>query len=92
MKKNLACFYEPLFSRISRNISLSDSVQETKKTLCKRVKFELPNSISVCKLFQFVNFDGMNFLTAPVSFNQPDYLNHSNKNLDWPILACFMRV
>ena len=34
------------------------------------------------KLFQFVNFDGMNFLTAPVSFNQPDYLNHSNKNLD----------
>ena len=82
VKKNLACFYEPLFSRISRNISLSDSVQETKKTLCKSVKFELPNSISVCKLFQFVNPDGMNFLTAPVSFNQPDYLNHSNKNLD----------
>ena len=49
--------------------------------------------ISSCRtVFQFVNFDGLNFLTAPVSFNQPNYSNHSNKNSDWPILACFMRV
>ena len=31
-------------------------------------------------------------LTAVVLFNQSNHLNHSNKDCDWLILACFMRV
>ena len=43
--KELACFYEPQFSRNSPNISLSDYMLETKKkkTLGKSVKLNLPN-------------------------------------------------
>ena len=32
------------------------------------------------------------FLTALVLFNQSDYLNHSNKDSNRLIVACFMRV
>ena len=39
-----------------------------------------------------MNFDGLSFLTALVSFNQSDYLNHSNKDPDELIVACLMRV
>ena len=35
-------------------------------------------TISVCKIVQIVNFDGLTFLTALVLFNQSDYLNHFN--------------
>ena len=49
-------------------------------------------TISVCRLLQIVNFDGLTFLTALVLFNQSDYLNHSYKDSDKLIVACFMRV
>ena len=39
-----------------------------------------------------MNFDGLTFLTASVLFNQSDYLNHSNKDSDWLIVACLIRV
>ena len=41
---------------------------------------------------QNVNFDGLTFLTALVLYSQLDYLNHFNRNSDWFIVACFMRV
>ena len=40
-------------------------------------------------VLQIVNFDGLTFLTALVFFNQSDYLNHSDKDSDWLIVACF---
>ena len=49
-------------------------------------------SISVWKLLQIGNFDGLTILTALVLFNQSDYLNHSNKVFDWPVVACSIRV
>ena len=49
-------------------------------------------TILVCKLLQNMNFDGLTFLTALVLYSQSDYLNHSNKDSDWLIVACFMRV
>ena len=49
-------------------------------------------TLSVCKLLQIVNFDGLTFLTALVSFNQSDYLKHFNKDSDCLSVACFMRV
>ena len=39
-----------------------------------------------------MNFDGLTFLTALVLFNQLNYLNHTNKDSDWLLVACFMRV
>ena len=39
-----------------------------------------------------MNFDGLTFLTALVLYSQSDYLNHSNRDSDWLIVACFMRV
>ena len=39
-----------------------------------------------------INFDGLTFLTALVLYSQSDYLNHSNRDSDWLIVACFMRV
>ena len=89
--KKLARFYEPQFGRISLNISLSDSVFETTKTSGKRFNFDLPNSFNLWTvgdrdLWWFVNFDALKFLTALV------LCNHSNKNSDWLILACLMRV
>ena len=39
-----------------------------------------------------MNFDGLTFLTALVSFNQSDYLKHFNKDSDCLSVACFMRV
>ena len=57
--KELACFYEPQFSRNSLNISLSDYMLETKK---KKIQEKGLNwtcqTNSVCKLLQYVNFDG----------------------------------
>ena len=41
---------------------------------------------------QIVNFDGLTLLTTLVLYSQSDYLNHSNKDSDWLIVACFMRV
>ena len=41
---------------------------------------------------QNVNFDGLTFLTALVLYTQSDYLNHSKKDSDWLIVACFMRI
>ena len=85
--KELACFYEPQFGRVSLNISLSDSVLET-----KRLHAEVLNYSSFFFLLQNVNFDGLTFLTALVLYSQSDYLNHSNRDSDWLIVACFMRV
>ena len=48
-------------------------------------------TIKVCKLLQIVNFDGWTFLAALVLYIQSDYLNHSNRDSDWLIVACFMR-
>ena len=39
-----------------------------------------------------MNFDGLTLLTAFVLYSQSDYLNHSNRDSDWLIVACFMRV
>ena len=39
-----------------------------------------------------MNFDGLTFLTALVLYSLSDYLNHSNRDSDWLIVACFMRV
>ena len=89
--KKLACFYEPQFCRVSLNISLSDSVLETKKLQAEVLNSTCRN-IQVFKLLQNVNFDGLTFLTALVLYSQSDYLNHSNRDSDWLILACFMRV
>ena len=47
-------------------------------------------SISICKLEQIVNFDGLTFLTVYVLHNKSDYLNHSNKDSDWLIATCFI--
>ena len=47
-------------------------------------------TISVCKLLQIVNFDGLKFLTALVLFNQSDHFNHSNKDSGWLIVTCFI--
>ena len=85
--KELACFYEPQFGRVSLNISLSDSVLET-----KRLHAEVLNYSSFFFLLQNVNFDGLTFLTALVLYSQSDYLNHSNRDSDWLVVACFMRV
>ena len=60
---------------------------ESEKTLGKRVKFHLLRWI-ICELLQI----GLTFLTALVLFNQLNYLNHANKDSDWFIVACFMRV
>ena len=49
-------------------------------------------TILVCKLSQIVNFDGLTLLTALVLYSQSDYLNYSNRDSDWLIVACFMRV
>ena len=49
-------------------------------------------TILVCKLLQNVNSDGLTLLTALVLYSQSDYLNHSNRDSDWLIVACFMRV
>ena len=37
-----------------------------------------------------MNFDNWTFLTALVLFNQSD--EQSNKDFDWVIVACFLRV
>ena len=39
-----------------------------------------------------MNFDVLTFLTASVLYSQSDYLDHSNRDSDWLIEACFMRV
>ena len=39
-----------------------------------------------------MNFDGLTFLTALDLHTQSDYLYHSNRDSDWLIMACFMRV
>ena len=49
-------------------------------------------TILVCKLSQNVNSDGLTLLKALVLYSQSDYLNHSNRDSDWLIVACFMRV
>ena len=81
--KELACFYEPQFGRVSLNISLSDSVLET-----KRLHAEVLNYSSFFFLLQNVNFDGLTFLTALVLYSQSD----SNRDSDWLIVARFVRV
>ena len=48
--------------------------------------------ILVCKLSWNVNVDGLTLLTALVLNSQSDYFNHSNKDSDWLIVACFKRV
>ena len=89
--KKLACFYEPQFCPVSLNISLSDSVLETKKLQAGVLNSTCWN-IQVFKLLQNGNFDGLTFLTALVLYSQLDYLNHSSRDSDWLIVVCFMRV
>ena len=64
---------------MSLNISLSDSVLETKPL--QNVNFN-----------GFLNCDGLTFLIALVLYSQSDYFNISNKDSDWLIVACCMRV
>ena len=59
--KKLTCFYEPQFGRVTLNISLSDSVLETKK-LQAEVLNSTCRTIQVFKLLQNVNFDGFRTL------------------------------
>ena len=35
---------------------------------------------------------GFRFLTALVFYSQPDYLNHSHRDIDWLIVTGFMKV
>ena len=56
--KEPASFYEPQFSRNSLNISLSDYILETKKKIQEKVLNWTCQTNSVCKLLQYVNFDG----------------------------------
>ena len=37
----------------------------------------------------FLNFDVLTLLTALVLYSQSDYLNDSNRDSDWLIVACF---
>ena len=67
--KKLACFYEPQFGRISLSISLSDPVLETKRLQAKELNSTC-RTISVSKLLQNVNFDGLTFFDSP-SLVQP---------------------
>ena len=60
------------------------------KTSGKSVKFD--RTILVYNLSQIVNFEGLSLLTAFVLYSQSDCLNHSNRDSDWLIVACFMRV
>ena len=39
-----------------------------------------------------MNFDVLTLLTALVLYSQSDYLNDSNRDSDWLIVAYFMRV
>ena len=39
-----------------------------------------------------MNFDGLKVLTALVLYSQIGYLNHSERDSDWLIVVCFMRV
>ena len=55
--EKLACFYEPQFCWVSLNISLLDSVLETKK-LQAQVLNSTCRNIQVFNLLQNVNFDG----------------------------------
>ena len=93
--KKLACLYELKFFFIVCFLfswsPLQDSVLETSKLQAK-VLNSTCRTILVCKLSQIVNFDGLTLLTAFVLYGQSDYLNHSNRDSDWLIGACFMRV
>ena len=60
------------------------------KTSGKSVKFD--RTILVYKLSQIVNFEGLSLLTAFVLYSQSDCLNHSNRDSDSLIVACFMGV
>ena len=55
--KKLACCYESQFGLISLNISLSESVLETKK-LQTKVLNSTCRTVSVCKLLHNVNYGG----------------------------------
>ena len=88
--KKLACLCEPQFGWISQNISPPHSVLETKKLQANYLS--LWTIAAECELWWFLNFDGLTFLTALVLYSQSDYLNHSNRDSDWLIVACFMRV
>ena len=95
--KKLTCFYDPQFGRILLNISLSDSVLETKKTLGKRVEFDMKKyfswqTIADAEPWWFENFDGLTFLTALFLFNRSDYLNYCKKDSDKLTIMCLMRV
>ena len=59
-----------------------------------RIQYEGSGKCQIrpAELFQFVNLDGLSFLTALVSFNRSDYFHHSNKDSDWLIVMSFMRV
>ena len=79
-------FLRAQFGWRSLNISLSDSVLETKKTLGKVLN-------STCRT-KFVNYRRrwtlmvLTFLTALVLYSLSDYLNRSNRDSDWLIVAC----
>ena len=55
---------------------------------CRTIFFIYLLYFSVCKLLQIVNFDSLTFLTPLILFDQSDYLDHSNKDSDWLIVAC----
>ena len=58
-------------------------------TLCSSAVFF---SSAVCELWYFALTCLTANLTSVVLFNQSNHLNHSNKDCEWLILACFMRV
>ena len=66
----LACFYERQFSQIWLNISLSDSVLETKKLQAKVLNSTCRTIpvVNYCRLWTLLvcEFDGLKFLTAAV--------------------------
>ena len=85
--KKLACFYESQFRGFIEHFSFR---------FCQRLKEHSAKvlistcwTISVCKLLQIVNFDGLTFL---VVFNQSDNLKFSNTDCHWLIVAWFMWV
>ena len=86
----LGCFCVSRFGRISLNISSLGSACRPKSF--RQVSNSTCRSISVCELLHILTLMVWHSKKALVLFNQSDYFNHSNKDSDWPIVACFMRV
>ena len=90
--KKLACFISHTSAEVHWTFHFQILYQRKRKNLPAKVSNSTVRTIQVCKLSRNVNFDGLTFLTALVLYSQSDYLNHSNRDSDWLIVTCLMRV